>query len=125
MRPLEYGDIAILLRSANSIGGVYRNALVQQGIPVASVQGGGFFTSIEISTMMSLLAVIDNPYQDIPLIAVLRSPVFGFTADELSAIRAAGKRCDFYTALCAAAETDEKCAGFVRTLAGFRAEARI
>ena len=68
MRPLEYGDIAILLRSANSIGGVYRNALVQQGIPVASVQGGGFFTSIEISTMMSLLAVIDNPYQDIPLI---------------------------------------------------------
>lgn len=123
MRPLEYGDIAILLRSANSIGGVYRNALVQQGIPVASVQGGGFFTSIEISTMMSLLAVIDNPYQDIPLIAVLRSPVFGFTADELSAIRASGKRCDFYTALCAAAETDEKCAGFVRTLAGFRAEA--
>lgn len=123
MRPLEYGDIAILLRTANSTGAAYRNALVQQGIPVASVQGGGFFTSVEISTMMSMLAIIDNPHQDIPLIAVLRSPVFGFTADELSAVRASDKRCDFYTALCEAAGTDEKCAGFIKMLAKFRAEA--
>lgn len=122
-RPLEYGDIAILLRSANTVGGVYRNALQQQCVPVAAGQGGGFFTSVEISTLTSLLAVIDNPHQDIPLIAVLRSPVFGFSADELSAIRAAGKRCDFYTALCAAAETDEKCAEFITALTTYRREA--
>ena len=49
-------------------------------------------------------AVLDNPHQDIPLIAVLRSPCFGFSADELSAIRTEDREQDFYTALCAAAE---------------------
>ncbi len=120
MRAVEYGDVAILLRSANTVGGVYRRALVERGIPVASVQSGGYFTSVEISAIMSALAVLDNPHQDIPLIAALRSPSFMFSADELSEIRAASRKGDFYTALAAAAEGDEKCARFIEKLTAMR-----
>ena len=112
LRPMDYGDVAILMSAANSTGPVYRRVLTAHGIPVAAGQGLGYFRSPEISTALSLLAVLDNPHQDIPLIAALRSPVFSFTADELSAVRGADRERDFYTALCAAAETDEKCRAF-------------
>lgn len=115
-RKMEYGDIAVLLRSVNNVGGVYRRTFAQYGVPVSAGQGGGFFSSVEISAVLSMLAVIDNPHQDIPLIAVLRSPCFGFSADELSAIRAEEKNQDFYTALCAAAETSGKCRDFIGLL---------
>ena len=69
-RPMEYGDIAILLRSPNKTGSVYREALLAEGIPVGKAQGTGFFTSIEISLVMSMLTVMDNPHKDIPLIAL-------------------------------------------------------
>ena len=115
-RPLAYGDICLLMRSANSVGGIYRRALSEMGIPVSAGQSGEFFTSIEISLMLSMLAVIDNPHQDIALIAVLRSVAFGFDPDELSEIRSKNRNADFYTALCAAAESDGKCAAFVNKL---------
>ena len=123
-RPMQYGDVAILLRSGNNIGGVYRRALAAHGVPVAAGQGGGFFVSVEISGMMSMLAVLDDPHQDIPLIAVLRSPAFGFSADELSRIRAADKTGDFFTALEEQAKTDAKCADFLALLEGLRGEPR-
>ena len=121
-RPLRWGDIAILLRSANTVGGVYRRALAQEGIPVASGQGGGFFRSVEVSTLLSLLAVLDNPHQDIPLIAVLRSPAIGFSADDLSRIRTADFDGDLFHALCAAA-SDPRCRAFLDRLDRWRAEA--
>ena len=120
-RPITYGDVAILLRAAGSSGGVFRRALAHEGVPVATGQGGGYYSSVEISAAMSLLAVIDNPHQDIPLIAVLRSPVFLFTADELGLIRAADPNADFYGALRAAAEKNEKARAFLETLAKLRA----
>ena len=122
-RPMRWGDVAILLRSANTVGGVYRRALGQEGVPVGNGQGGGFFSSVEVSTLMSLLAVVDNPHQDIPLIAVLRSPAFGFSADALSRIRAARKDGDYYSALCAAAETDGDCRAFLSRLETLRRQA--
>ncbi|MBQ7896309.1 MAG: helicase-exonuclease AddAB subunit AddA [Oscillospiraceae bacterium] len=120
MRPLQYSDVAILLRSVNTVGGVYRRELSQAGVPVASGQGGAFFSSVEISTMMSLLAVIDDPHQDIALIAVLRSPAYSFSADELSEIRSSDKRGDFYSALCLKSEDNEKCRKFLKDLEEFR-----
>ena len=121
LRPCTYGDFAILMRSYKTAAPQYRAALAAQGIPSVSQQGGGFYRSTEITALLSLLAVIDNPRQDVPLIAVLRSPLFGFTADELSAVRAADKTSDFYTALCRRAETDDKCAAFLASLESYRA----
>ena len=122
-RPLRWGDVAILLRSANTVGGIYRRALAREGVPVSSGQGGGYFQSVEVSTLLSLLAVLDNPHQDIPLIAVLRSPAFDFSADDLSRIRAADRDGDLYAALCAAAETDARCRAFLAWLERRRREA--
>ena len=122
-RALGYGDIALLMRSANSVGEVYRRELIVRGIPVAAGQGGSFFASTEIASLMSLLAIIDNPHQDVALIAVLRSSAFGFTADELTEMRLADREGDFYTALKKAAETNEKCAAFLETLGKLRSRA--
>lgn len=119
-RPLRYSDIALLMRSANAVGDAYRRELAAAQIPVMSGQGGSFFASDEISALMCLLAVIDNPHQDVPLIAVLRSAAFGFSADELSEIRVTDKKCDFCTALIKAADNSERCAGFLRMLDDFR-----
>ena len=123
VRPMEYGDVAILLRTANTVGGVYRRALIAEGVPVGRAQGSGFFSSLEISVVTAMLAVMDNPHKDIPLIAVLRSPAFGFTPDELSLIRAADSGADFFGALEKAAEQNARCRAFLETLAALRGEA--
>ena len=122
-RPLRCGDIAILLRTVANVGTVFRRALLRRGVPVAAARGGEFFSSLEVSTVVDLLALIDNPHQDVPLIAVLRSPVFGFTPDELSAIRTADKNADFYDALCLRAQSDGKCRAFLDRLGALRAAA--
>ena len=123
VRPMDYGDIAILLRSPGKTGGVYREALIDLGIPVGSAQGSGYFETPEVSLALNTLTVMDNPHKDIPLIALLRSAAFGFTPDELSYIRAANRESDFYTALEAAGETDGKCRDFLALLSSLRAEA--
>ncbi len=122
-RPIRYGDVAILLRSVNKAGAVYRRELARAGVPVGSGQGGGFYSSVEISTLMSMLAVVDNPHQDIPLIAVLRSPCFRFAPDELARIRARSRRGDLYGALLLDAKEDEKSRAFARLLERLRQEA--
>ena len=122
-RPLRCGDVAILLRTVANVGAVFRRALLRRGVPVAAARGGEYFASLEVATVIDLLALIDNPHQDVPLIAVLRSPVFGFTPDELSAIRAADKNADFYDALCLRAQSDEKCRAFLERLGALRAAA--
>ncbi|MDO5444250.1 MAG: helicase-exonuclease AddAB subunit AddA [Eubacteriales bacterium] len=127
MRPAGYGDIAILLRTANSSGGIYRQELIRRGIPAMMSQGGGFFETREISLMFSLLKIMDNPHRDAELIAVLSSPIYGFTPDELALIRASGYSCDFWSALQSAAETvsvpealKEKAVDFISEIRRFR-----
>ena len=120
-RPAHYGDVVILLRSANSVGPMYRAALEAQGIPVSAETSGGFYTSEEVSVLCSLLAVVDNPHQDVPLIAALRSPLFGLTADDLAAVRTCDREHDFYTAVTLAAETRDDCRDFLDVLARYRA----
>ena len=122
-RPLEYGDIAVLLRSANNVGPVYRRELLRQGIPVGFGQGDGFFRAAEVSAVLSMLAVLDNPHQDIPLIAVLRSPALGFDADTLSAIRASAPDADFFTALQTWSRDNQKGRDFLELLERLRRQA--
>jgi len=119
-RPVGYGDIAVLLRSPGSAGAAFAKALADRGIPVLSEQSGGFFTSPEIRIVISLLSVIDNPHRDVPLTAALTSPVFAFSADELSLIRTADRDGDFYSALVRSAAGSEKCAAFLATLSELR-----
>ncbi|MBR5261180.1 MAG: helicase-exonuclease AddAB subunit AddA [Oscillospiraceae bacterium] len=120
-RSCRYSDFVLLMRSPSSKGGIFHRVLAEHGIPVDSNLLGGFFESSEVTTAINLLTVIDNPHADVALIAVLRSPLFSFTPDELSNIRAADKKADFYSALCRAAENgDEKCGAFLRFLTGLR-----
>lgn len=91
LHPASYGDFCILLRTAKNVSSVYANALSERGIPVFSPETGGFFEAVEISFILSLLRVLDNPVQDIPLAAVMLSPLFGFSAGELADIRASAK----------------------------------
>ncbi len=120
-RPAEYGDFAILLRSYKSAAGRFRAALAAEGIPSVAQQGGGFFRSLEVTVLLSLLAVIDNPRQDVPLIAVLRSPLYGFTPDELSEIRTFDQTGSFWSALTRAAGKLPRCRDFLRELEEYRA----
>ena len=95
-RDVKYKDIVILLRATKNWSEIFLDELGAEGIPVYADTGSGYFESIEIRTIMSLLKIIDNPLQDVPMIAVLKSPIMGFTAEELSEIRLLNKEKYFY-----------------------------
>lgn len=128
LHPASYGDFCILLRTAKNVSSVYANALSERGIPVFSPETGGFFAAAEISFILSLLRVLDNPVQDIPLAAVMLSPLFGFSAGELADIRAsakerleAGETEPLYRSVAASAdEGDEKAAAFLKKIESLR-----
>lgn len=103
-RPATYGDFAILLRSANNHMAKYVKELQLNGIPAKAGKQPGFFQTAEIAVMLSLLRVISNPVQDIPLASVLMSPIYGFTPDDLADIRTADKKDSLYLALQKAAQ---------------------
>ena len=95
-RPLKYKDIVILLRATRNWSEVFLEEIGSEGIPVYADTGTGYFETIEIRTTMSLLKVIDNPMQDVPMISVLRSPLVSFSAEELGDIRLLDKEKYFY-----------------------------
>jgi len=90
-RPIRYGDIVILLRSMKFKGEDYADVLRRSGIPVHSESSTGYFESMEVNDVLSLLKVLDNRAQDIPLAAVLRSPIASLpdAEDALARIRLA------------------------------------
>ncbi|GIO21654.1 helicase-exonuclease AddAB subunit AddA [Oceanobacillus sp. J11TS1] len=99
-RNLMYRDIVILMRSMTWAPAIM-DELKKQGIPVYAELTSGYFEAIEIRIMISLLKVIDNPRQDIPLAAVLRSPIVGLKENDLATIRLANRHGNFYDALVA------------------------
>ncbi|WP_415813004.1 helicase-exonuclease AddAB subunit AddA [Mesobacillus thioparans] len=99
-KPVNYRDIVILLRSMTWAPQIMEE-FKQQGIPIYANLSTGYFQATEVAVMLSLLKVIDNPYQDIPLAAVLRSPIVGLDEEELAVIRISQKRGSFYEALTA------------------------
>lgn len=127
-RKIQYRDICILLRSTKSTAECYTKVLSSRGIPCYSDAGGTFLESEEINLVMSLLRIIDNPHQDIPLLAVLRSQLYALSADELAEIRLADRWADFYTALTKRAEKEDelgnKLKNFINTLEIYRKKSR-
>ena len=91
-------DMVILLRSAAGIAEIYCEALEKEGIPAYMDTGDGYFDTLEISVFLNLLKVIDNRRQDVPLLSVLRSPIFGFSVDELVEIRVEHKTGSYFDA---------------------------
>lgn len=114
--PVKYSDICILLRAAKSQAPVIARELTSMGIPVHYKKNGGFFDNAEIVTMLSLLRVIDNPVQDVPLMSVMLSPMFPFTEDDLARMRINDRHGSIYTLLKNNYDTDEKVKSFIDTV---------
>lgn len=98
-RDIQYKDIAILLRTSSGVANVYEKEISELEIPVYSDSSSQYLQSVEIETIMSLLRIISNPMQDIPLVTVMRSPIGNFTDNELIEIRMADRNSSFYEAL--------------------------
>lgn len=122
-RPVEPDDIVILLRSPGSAGSYFQHALEAQGIRCTSGGGADLLKTEEVATLRSFLKVILNPRQDIPLISVLASPLFGFTANDLAVIRSIQKKGSVYDALCKS--ENPKSLRFRKFLDMLRHEARM
>lgn len=88
VRKTEYRDIVILFRAFKTNAEIFQEMLQKEGIPVYADGGDGYFDTTEITVFSNLLKVIDNKRQDIPLLSVMRSPVGGFTLEEIAEIRA-------------------------------------
>ncbi len=115
-RGLKPTDIMILLRSPGPVLHHYIRALNEQSIPWSADAGEDFFQSTEINVALSLLRIVDNPRQDVALIAALRSPVYDFSADRLAQLRAQTTG-DFYSAVVQAAQRGEQdCEDFLEEL---------
>ncbi len=129
-RPLAWRDVAILLRSPSGKAEVFAKEFARLGIPLAATRGG-FYDAIEISDWLNLLRLLDNPLQDLPLLAVLRSPLAGFTDEELVAVRLAGRAQPLWTALQILAQSGEvgaapaKAARFAERHARWRRMTRV
>ena len=122
LRPITPGDIVILLRSPGSVGAEFKVALDNLGIPCATGSGVDLLQTEEVSVLRSLLQIISNPVQDIPLIAAMSCRVFSFTANELAQIRSGNRKSSFYDAVKEC--NSPKCSDFLNTLNLLRLDAR-
>lgn len=98
-RDLQFKDIVILLRTTKNWTDVFTDELSKLSIPTFADTGSGFFKTPEVQIVLSLLQLIDNPYQDIPLLAVLRSPIANFSTDDLAELRLADRKASLFEAL--------------------------
>ena len=109
LRPIRPEDIVILLRSPGSVGGEFRYALEQRGIRCATGGNTDLLQTEEVGVLWSLLKVIANPLQDIPLSAVLMSRLFGFTADEMANLRSKNRKSSLYHTLRSEPKAEKFC----------------
>ena len=128
-RNYKYSDIVILHSSPKNVAEAWVRTLSREGIPVYAELTGGYFDAIEVQIFLNLLAIIDNPLQDIPLISVLRSPIGGFSTEELITLRADCREGLFYEALKAGEDRDtplgHKAGGFLGRLKRWRAQGEL
>ncbi len=123
LRKPSYEDFAIILRGVKSKGSVYAQILEENGIPV-NFSVDSVYDSSEVKIMLSLLTVIANPTRDIELVSVLMSPLFGFTADELAALKINSRNDSFITAVTnGAVNGNVKAADFLKKLTIYRTAA--
>ena len=98
-RKITPKDIIILLRATTNIAPIYEKELADLNLPVFSDSSSQYLDTMEIQIIVSILKIINNPMQDIPLVTVLRSPIFAFTDNDLISIRLTDKSCSFYESM--------------------------
>ena len=104
LRAAHYSDIVILLRSLSGWADSLVEVLNGNGIPAHTVSSTGYFSTVEVQTVLSMLRLLDNPRQDIPMAAVLRSPMAGLTDEELAVLRLEDGSVPFHEAVLELAE---------------------
>ena len=104
LRPVRYSDIVILLRSLSVWADSLVEVLNENGIPAHTVSSTGYFSAVEVQTVLSMLRILDNPRQDVPLAAVLRSPMAGLSDEELAVLRLENGEVPFHEAVLELAE---------------------
>lgn len=122
LRDAEFRDIVILLRATTLYADAFVQELSKKGIPVYCDNQMGYFDNTEVQIILSLLKIIDNPIQDIPLIAVMRSQIGNFNVNELTAIRLADRSCSFYRAMQKFIASDiriDECSGLSEKISSF------
>ncbi len=119
-RRAKSGDFAILLSSYQNKKQYFQSALEKWGIPCSASVKTDFLKSTEIETVMSFLKMVDNPYQDIPLVSLMRSFLYDFSADDIARLRALQPVGYLYEGLVKLAETDEKAKRLKEDLAYYR-----
>lgn len=125
-RPCRLNDFCILLRSVKDKASVFEEEFQKQGLPIWSDSSCGYLGSEEIAVMMNLLKVIDNPLQDIPLLSVLVSPMYGLSPDEIAEIRLVDRELPLYLALCRFGERgNTKVISFLKQIDAFRQYAAV
>ncbi len=127
-RKITYRDICIISRNVKDNAVILNAVFSDYGIPCYADNTGSYFNSREVELMLSMLAVIDNPYQDLPLLSVLRSVIFNITSEELAKIRSYNKKKSYYDAMidCSKTETDEGklCQGIINALQSFNEKSK-
>ena len=120
LRPIRPGDIAVLLRNVKAPAVDYQKVFEACGIEAQTSASENFFERPEIAQLLAILRAVDNPMQDVPLAAAMLHPVFGFSPDELAAMRLQSPRTDLYAALLHAAAGGQKYEAFLKNLRRFR-----
>ncbi len=126
LRPAVYSDIVILLRSFGKYADTFMEVMEEKKIPAYADSKTGYFKTIEIQTILNLLKILDNPRQDIPLAAMLRSPVGGFSDEELALLKAFGKKKSFHRCILEPEgeelpeDLSQKLNGFLEKLTSYR-----
>ncbi len=128
VRTIRYRDICILMRSTKNTAACFAETLSAFGIPCYSDAGSSFLQSEEITVMLSLLKIIDNPHQDIPLLSVLRSQLYSLSPDEMAEIRLSDRKSDLFDALTKRAEQADglgrRLSDFLTALSDYREKSR-
>lgn len=98
-RSVRYRDIVVLMRATQKWAGVFHEVFLTENIPCYADVSNGYFDAVEIRIFLDLLRLVDNKRQDIPLVGVLRSPIFNFSVDDLITIRTSSQEESFYEAI--------------------------
>lgn len=119
-RKVRYGDFCILLRSLKGKAEIYENALRRRNIKVIFEKKTSLFDTTEAGVFISLLKAVNNPTDDVSMLSVMFSPLYGYTADEAAAVRLCDRKKNLYSCLKISAETDKKAAKLLSDLASYR-----